>query len=120
MIKNDLDWYCQLFIDAPLDTDSLRNLIVEFTNGQPVAGSFVENKFLEINVRKSHDWDESKKNDPYKGFLFYKFFLDIVPKTDDIKFEDYVQQIKSLMAGLRAKGFKVVPACDYEDLLLNK
>jgi len=118
MLNNNFDWYCQLFIDAPLETDSLRNLITNITNGKPVAGSFVENEFLQINVRKNHDWDEYKKNDPGNGFLFYKFFLDITPKGKNINFKDYIQQIKLLMKDVQAEGFKTVPACDYEDQLI--
>ena len=108
--------YCKLFIDNDCNLDYLILKIKKILDGKIELQTYIYNKYLRIDARENDEYDKVLKNSSYDGFLFYRFILDIYQK-ENITDEDYINQIKFLIKFLRDQGFKVVPACHFEEKL---
>jgi len=105
------------FVDANETESTLLKKIETFISGKRDIGS-TGNQYLAIDVNYNEEYDKNKKKDLKKGFLFFKFYLDITPQQGAMA-EDYMEQLKLLINFLRSQGFKVIPSCDFEDELNN-
>jgi len=116
-MDNNLDLYCQTFIDTKMDEKEIIKWIQDFIKGKTVSiDAHIKNNFLDIQINSNEDYDEVRKMEKKSGFLFYPFYLDIFP-SEKVNQNDYIVHIKELFFFLRGKNCTVVPACDFEDEL---
>ncbi len=104
--------YCRLFVDCALSREQLTKQIASIVCGQTQRFT-VSADWGEVDIRENDDWDETR-TDQQDGFLYYRFSNDIEPRETTDR-ESYVAGVRDLIKGLRARGCKVVPACDFEN-----
>jgi len=107
--------YCKLFIETTLNINELCELVANAVGGEIKPFDTIDSLYLDIDVILNDEYDEKLKHES-NGFLFYKYYLDIEP-VEGTAYRDYVSQVKLLIGFLREKGFKAIPACDFEDEL---
>lgn len=106
---------CTVFVDSDIAKENLVKLIEDFLDGKKrFSDTIVDNMY--VYVKHNDDRDESMKNHPTDGFLYYEYRLEINPLATT-NFQTYVQQLRHLINFLRNKGFKVIPSCTFEDEL---
>jgi len=117
--------YCKLFINASeLSRSEIKILILDLTSGID-NGRALETKNLSIDVCHNDNFNSSKYGESIScgtldEFLYYRYFLDIFPKNNNIDQSAYKVEVGRLLEKLWNKGYKTVVACGFEDELLNR
>lgn len=107
------DLYCKIYVDAPLEKEAMKQLIMEISGGTSIARSITTDVF-EIAVFKSRLGALSGGAD----FLYWPYYLEVEAVNDVTGEEVFVAALASLIRGLKARGFGAVPSCSFEDQLL--
>jgi hypothetical protein len=109
-LNNNL--YCQVFVSGAADREALAELILQFAD-DAVRGRFFEitTGDISVDVRKNDFYDADKID-----FIHAKYYLDVnaFSGTDQAQF---LKSTAELLVFLKAQGYGVVPACDWEDEL---
>jgi hypothetical protein len=114
MTNNDL--YCKIFVDAEIEESQLVEIIRNLMGGSSWRLRTIYLPCCEIDVCKNDIYDPAKRLDPNEGFLYYRYFLDVVP-VGNVSRQDYTALVGQFIVRLREAGFKAVPACDFEEEL---
>lgn len=94
----------------------LLNIIKEHTGAVQTGREFISTGWAAIGLDENDEYDPVLADDKDKGFLYYRFLVDIEPEND-VDLQTYLVKLKKLIMHLRGLGFKVTAACDYEDEL---
>jgi len=114
--KHNNNTYCKVFINTDLDEASLLSIISQLINGKINNINTITSRYIDLDVISNDEFNEKNTSLPKSGFLFYRYFLDVEPIAGT-KYENYLSSLKILINGLRKRGFKVIPSCDFEDEL---
>jgi hypothetical protein len=109
------DRYCKVYIHTELPMPDLEALIGTSLAGEKHRHTIV-GELMEVDVRRNDEFDPTRINE-VDGFMWSKYYLDIVPRRDGGSFDDYVSSIAHLLKTLDARGCRTVPSCDFEDKL---
>ena len=108
--------YCKVFVDADITEDELLEAVSEITHGVPRIGRTVTSADCEVDVVSNEDFDRAKRVDGDDQFLFYPYYLDVLPAAQ-VSRERYIKSIGDLLESLWRAGCKAVAACSFEDEL---
>lgn len=113
-----LDLGCDLFIDASLEQDILASDLAKILNSFPDEWGNIEVSEGDISIAKNDEFDEELRK-KLKGFLYYRFLLEIEPNIELGK-ENAVRFVSKILEHLWSQGYPATAACDYEDELPYK
>lgn len=109
------DLYCKLFVSGAGDEDALTAAVDEITRGAVMPGQGPGNPALDITVHAQAR--HMALDDEQDDFVLWRHYLDIEAVSGDTAFGAYQAELVRLIVGLRARGLRVVAACDFEDTL---
>jgi hypothetical protein len=99
------DFYCLLYVDAPVEHPGFVILINDFLNGEMFSRD-IDNKYLSLSVMKNEDYDHIKKDSEKNNeFLYYRYYIEIDP-AENVDYETFMQHINELITFLQGKSFK--------------
>jgi len=111
----DENRYCKVFISGLESREEVgRRVVGCLEPAIPGPANTITSGIMRISVRKNDDYDKQLQDRPSDGFLWYPFFLDVLP-TNTAPQEEYVLQIATLLRCLWDNGIKAVAACDFEE-----
>ena len=110
-----MNLYCKVYLDSALPKHAILARLAEWVTGQVRMRTITADAF-EVDVVPSEDFDEVRKQDAKNGFLFYRYYLDVEPRSG-VPQEEYIAAIGSLLTKVRAEGMRAVASCDFEDRL---
>lgn len=110
--------YCKIFIDTNEDRERVLNSITDIVSGAIYRWTIISDS-MEIDLRKNEDFSEKEIIIKEDGFLYSRYYLDIDSK-ENVKQEQYILSIATLLENLWTLGYKVVTACDFEEELPRK
>ncbi len=109
------DLYCKLFVAGAADADALTVAVDDISVGAVMPGDGPGHSVLDIAVHAQvHHLPLDDKQD---DFLLWRHYLDIEAVSADTTFEVFLVEVVRLIIGLRARGLRVVAACNFEDTL---
>ena len=108
--------YCKIFVDTEITTTELLDLVRRIAHGERQIIRTVASTDYEADIVDNDDFDPAKSSDAEDGFLFYRYYLDVVP-TNQTSREAYIKQVGDLLEGLWQHGCGAVAACSFEDEL---
>ena len=62
-------------------------------------------------------WIKKRRKDD--GFLYFRYIITVESKMPKESFQKYVCNLQKFTLILKEKGGRVIPACDFEDALLQ-
>ena len=110
--------FCKMYVNGSVRLTELLDHIQSHTAG--IRGAYhVDCEWGLIDAGENDEYQPSKVT-ASDGFLYYRFILDIecVPAVSDTS--QFVTGLAGLVKYLKARGFSVVPACAFEDQLLDR
>ena len=110
MLDQD-DYYCKIFIDASITKDELTNEIENLLETKSEV-YIIESENAEICINTNKEFSKAKDD-----FLFYPFYLDIIPK-ENTTLENYIKELKKIISHIIFLNYKAIPACDFEEELI--
>jgi hypothetical protein len=108
--------YCKIYLDTALSKGDVIGLIQTALVGEVENRATIRTSSCVIDVEDNDDFSQAMRDDPVNGFLYFRYYLDIEPCKDASRGQ-YVEILSTLLYRLREKGYKAVPACDFEDEL---
>ena len=111
-----MDLYAKVFVRWDGDADSLARTVAPLVDGQ-VTDSTVTGAVLDIDVEENEDHDEDVAASDPDRFLYFPFYLDVLPITSGADPAAIVAAVATLLRGLAEAGAECVTAADYEDQL---
>ncbi len=114
MMKDHL--FCKIFVESVLTGKDLTHVISNIVNGTIELEHYITSAEMEIDVLENDEYDEILSKDSNKGFLYYRYYLEI-ETTDDVAKSNYIFKISNLLENLWHQGNKAVAACDFEEEL---
>lgn len=105
--------YCKIYLDSGVTREVLHQLIMELISGEPMPFYGIKTPWCSIDVRKNKEYHEKILQQTPEDFIFWKYYLDIEP--EQVEEKAYIMGIVRLIKGLREKGMKVIPSCDFEE-----
>ncbi len=112
---DEVDAYCSLYVDADLTESALANNLAKLFQVE-ADGDYVDTPQGTFAVVKNNEFDEVKRLDERKGFLYYRLLLEVEPKTE-MGENNAVSFVSQILEGLWLQGLSAVAACHYEDKL---
>lgn len=109
------DLYCKIYVDAPIDKEALKQVLLEISGGRLVALT-VTTDFFELSVFRTRPGALCGLDD----FLYWPYYLEIEPVNDGTDEEVYMSALASMIRELEARGFGAVPSCSFEDRLQSR
>jgi len=70
-----------------------------------------------VQISENEEFDPSLASNPEKGFLHYRYRLEVSPVEGTPSLDNQIELARSLKAGLEKLGFEAVVCADFEDLL---
>jgi hypothetical protein len=109
----DDELYCKVYVAGAANHAALKALVAEVARAG-VHLRTVSAPPLEIDV-----FDQSRNTPAKTGddFVRWPAYLEIGASAADVDAEAFVAALARLLNGLRARGLRVVAACDFEDAL---
>jgi hypothetical protein len=109
-------YYCKMFINKDVEYREVEMLIEKLISGKKndISNSIASWGEIDVILNKVAKPPWGKVDDT--NFLYWKFFLDIVP-DEKVSRLAYINGIIDLIEGLRRNGYQVISACDFEDEL---
>lgn len=107
--------YCKIFIDTNEEREFVLNLIEDIVLGVIDRWTIISDS-MEIDLRKNEDFSSKDRVRKKDVFLYSRYYLDIEPK-ENIRQEQYILSVATLLEKLWTLGYKVVTACDFEEEL---
>jgi hypothetical protein len=104
-----------VYIDFLADKGQLLDLIANIISGS-IKMRTVSALELQADLVVNEDFDETRRAQGEDQFLFYRYYLDIVP-MENARRERYVASVGGLLEGFWKLGYKAVAACDFEEEL---
>ena len=108
--------YCKIYLSSSLDIEDLYKCINCIVQGQMEPIRTVKTGWGEIDLRKNGDFDPQRLESTPDDFIFWKYYMDVVPK-EGIEQIKYINQISRLIEELSIRNIKAVASCDFEDIL---
>jgi len=108
--------YCKVYLDTHVPKSDVIRLIRSILTGESESRATIHTSSCVIDIEENDEFDEVMRAGANDGFLYYRYFLDIEP-VEGVGRERYLQVLSGLLRGLRDKGCKAIPACDFEDEL---
>lgn len=106
--------YCKVYLSSELEIEELYQCINCKVLGKLEPIRTIKTNWGEIDLRKNSDFNpEQLKSDP-EDFVFWQYYLDIVPEKE-VEESNYISQIAKLLDELSSESIKVVASCDFED-----
>lgn len=92
--------------------EKLKRIIDEITGFKPETSWEARTNNIDITIRfnESYDKRETERGD----FVYYPFYLEIVVQ-DQADTDKALNDVCTLILGLRANGANVIPVCDFEE-----
>ena len=118
-MDDELDWYCQVFVDFRGSAEALARLIADITSGRADVELFrwrVQASWGQTVIEDNDEYDASRCNERDTGFLYYRWYLEIDPKTG-VSRQEYLAGIGQLLQGLWAHELPAVPVGRFEEEL---
>jgi len=112
------DLYCKIFIDTDEERELVLNSIANTVAGN-IKRWIISTNYIEIELRKNDDFNETLRFEEQDGFLYSRYYLELEP-IDDTNQEQYISNIAMLLEKLWLLGYKAVTACDFENELPRK
>ena len=110
------DLYCKLFVAGAADYDALSEAVNAITGGSGASGADpAEVLVLEIYVKSQSR--HLPLSDEQDDFMLWRHYIDIDAADAHTPFDAFFAEVVRLVVGLRARGLRVVAACDFEDEL---
>ncbi|PAT37998.1 hypothetical protein [Vandammella animalimorsus] len=110
---SDAELYCQLYVSGASDPDTLAAALGEIAQGHVTQGAaLVQAPLLDMSVHA-----ESRHlplSDTQDDFTLWRHFVEVDAADDEITFQAFLAALARLVAALRARGLRVVAACDFE------
>mgnify|MGYP001625459358 CR=1 FL=1 len=104
--------YCKIYLSSNLDIENLYKCISCIVQGQMEPIRTVKTGWGEIDLRKNSDFDPQRLESTPDDFIFWKYYLDIVPQ-EGIEQAAYINQISSLIKELKKRNISAVASCDF-------
>ena len=108
--------YCKLFVAGAASPDALATALGEIAHGHVTRGAcLVQTPVLAMSVHA-----ESRHlplSDAQDDFTLWRHFVEIDSTGGQTAFDGFLAELARLVAGLRARGLRVVAACDFEEAL---
>ena len=108
--------YCKLYLSSRLDIEELYECINCLIQGQMDPIRTVKTQWGEMDLRKNSDFDPQRLENTPDDFIFWKYYLDIIPQ-EGIEQTTYIKQISWLIEELGIRNIKAVASCEFEDIL---
>ena len=106
---------CRLYVDLNLHSEGLLTVLHKRYGGTK-HNYHMDCEWARLYSESNSDYSWLKKRRKDDGFLFFRNII-YIECNDNISHPLFVQMLLELMAFLRNKGARVVPACDFEDAL---
>ena len=111
-----LNDFCKLYVDCDLPKSELVEAVRVDTAGERESRASVLTSTWVMDIEDNDDFDEERKSISPDGFLYFRYHFDVEP-VPGVSKATYVESLSSLLVSMSRRGFSVVPACDFEDLL---
>ena len=108
------DLYSKVYVNTDLARGDLTQMIAESLDGV-ASGSSVEVPGCELDIEDNDDFDPAQVDAP-DGFLFYRYYLDVVPAETQTR-DGQIALVSRLLELLWARGWPAVAAADFEEEL---
>ena len=105
------DLYCKLFVAGAVDDDQLSAAVDAIAPPQGARQASQLDIFVHAQIR------HLPLDDTQDDFLLWRHYLDVEAANVQTSFDDFLAELTQLVIGLRAHGWRVVAACDFEDEL---
>lgn len=110
------DDFCKLYVDSDLPKTELIEAVRVDAVGVREGRATVLTSTYVLDIEENEDFDGERKAKSADGFLYFRYYFDVEPGSGVSK-DRYIQSLSSLLVSMRHRGIRVVPACDFEDLL---
>src|SRR5215469_17218061 len=116
------DLYCKLFVDTDLALCRLEALVTDTIHGvlhyPGLPGSYITGRYVEIEVANNAAFDQIRRYEPQRGYLFARYALDIFALHGQTPLAQ-TAIITRLLQRLRSVGMLAMPSEDLSDKLPN-
>ena len=110
------DLFCKLYVAGAPDPAALAAAVANLTGGRLVGpASLIDTPVLHIAVHAPSR--HLPLDDGQDDFVRWRHFLDVDAASAHMPLDAFVGALAPLVAGLRARGWRVVAACDFEEVL---
>lgn len=104
--------YCQMFVDANVDVDEFED-VLSYLLGLSGDMMSIKSKILNIYIVMNDEFDSFKVASGPDAFLYYPYYLEVDP-APGVARDVYIGKVAQLLTSLRTRGWRAVPACDFE------
>lgn len=115
MPSSDAELYCALYVAGAADPDALAAALGDSAQGHVTQGAaLVQTPLLEMSVHA-----ESRHlplSDAQDDFTLWRHFVEVDAADDATSFQNFLAALARVLA-LRARGLRVMAACDFEKRL---
>lgn len=108
--------YCKLYVAGAADTRALTLAIDEIAPGAATPTDHASDD-LSLDIGVHAESRHLPLSDEQDDFLRWRHYVEVDAASEDTAFEPFLAELARLVAGLRARGLRVVAACDFEDEL---
>lgn len=120
-MENDFyndDLWCKIYIDINLEEKEMIDLLKTVINDGKIEGRILSVQGADIFVRKNDLFDPNseRRNDPKRGFLSYRYSIEVEGYWNQDK-QSHIDLIIKIMNYFILNSIRVVAVCDYEDKL---
>lgn len=113
-MASEEDLYSKVYVNADVARGDLAQLIADSLDGT-ASHSSVQVGESEIDIEENDDFDPAQVDTP-DGFLFYRYYLDVMP-TDVQTRDGQIAVVSQLLESFWSYGWPAVAAADYEEEL---
>lgn len=113
-MASEEDLYSKVYVNADVARGDLAQLIADSLDGT-ASHSSVQVGESEIDIEENDDFDPAQV-DTSDGFLFYRYYLDVMP-TDVQTRDGQIAVVSQLLESFWSYGWPAVAAADYEEEL---
>ncbi|PAT42393.1 hypothetical protein CK621_09455 [Vandammella animalimorsus] len=116
MPSANAELYCTLYVAGAADPDALAAALGDIAQGHVTQGAaWVQTPLLDMAVHA-----ESRHlplSDTQDDFSLWRHFVEVNAADEAMSFQAFLAALARVVAALRARGWRTVAACDFEDRL---
>lgn len=109
---------CKIYVDTPLSTDELREVISATVSGSTNGGSIALPGY-EIDVVENADFDDAQRTVFPDGFVYFRHLIEVYAVPQQAGLDEDVL-VTTLLNKLWSADMPAIAACDFEEKLPHK
>ncbi len=110
------NFYCGLYVDADISAEEFAFLLGSVFNTKPDKWNNLRLPEGELSVTENDEYNENEKYNTKRGFLFFRYLLEVEPNPI-LNEGNAVCLVAKILEFLWSKGYAAVATCDYENKL---